>query len=973
MTDFLFNVNMSTTDSGHASSIDSEEKRWAYFVAPKYFEYFSKETNSLDYSSLLAKENLLNLEGSEMCFQTMERNSRNKHQLFAQYQVGSESAYMYWNYYGKDSGSTDQGAIVITYLVPENGEYSLQGPLAILSHHQKTIKGAILTIGTFSNSQANPSFTPLLIHTFNQEVLDGEARQIKDLSSEEALQNMQLNAGDEIVFIFGSPRKNHSGMTVIDRDIRIVSDVLPAKKSIDDISLFLSRLDFDNPETLEVKEAMDAGDKDKAFDLYKSKLGERVLKLPKLEKVSYWLHGHANADQLLEGVLSTGHYGAPGTTTYTIGKPGSVDWFKVPEDGYDVILRDITTMHWTNKLAEAYAKTGDRRYLDAYIGYWSDFTTNWYPLFHQKMRDAEFKQLLNGSIQWSLRSRLYIAWRIEVLKQGLKLILHRATEQDTLADLDNAQLAMLLMHLYDREFPAALRFLLGAGGVPNQQAHLAEGMFFFSMFLYDVKGANVWRSSSLDSTLSKGGYLADGTDMEQSFNYNKGLAPALTKYKILAESFLPEDHSPDWLLEITKRIKYRNYFMQSIVMPMSGQPICGKNNTWKEYNKPKKFMPGLEYDLLLSQIINNKFYGDNTAPDPNFRSIYFPYGGYACLRSDWSSDALYAFMKVSRQGRGHMNHENNGIAFSAFGRQMLINSSHNAYSPKKQWKDYGYSSISYNTIAVDGYGQKDRKDIHIPSAYTTTLSNRFLDGNAFSFAEGNYDRDYGGYNFTDPKKEDSVITGVQHKRQLLLLREQKIMIVTDIVESENEHRFTQSWNFPPDYQEKEIHAQDKIIKTNRAEDANVALYQFTDTELEYEKFHGLNEDGRVLGWVGMKDKETGLDMTPAVDIHSSWRGQGKNVLITVIVPYKTLNPVHSIKPSKEGTGFDLVLSGGEKIEYTYGGAEQEASLKTENAQFKLLPGGGYEQDSEGTKKAIIIPNGFKWDDRPESILPIYDH
>jgi hypothetical protein len=279
--------------------------------------------------------------------------------------------------------------------------------------------------------------------------------------------------------------------------------------------------------------------------------------------------------------------------------------------------------------------------------------------------------------------------------------------------------------------------------------------------------------------------------------------------------------------------------------------------------------------------------------------------------------------------------------------------------------------LSYNTIAVDGYGQGKYKGT-VPTVYATPLKNRFLDGQAFSFAEGVYDRSYGGYNCIDPTKEKSVITDVSHRRQLLLLREEKIIIVTDVVESEAEHRFTQTWNFPPDFRQDEISAADGVISANGPDDVNLVMYQFMDGSLEYEKFYGLKEDGRILGWVAQADGASGLPMTPAVDLHGSWRSKGQKVLITVIVPFKISNPVQSIESLSQGKakGVTIALAGGKMVEYLSAGGE-EAWLKTDAAELTLLPGGGFEQDAMGARQSILVPETFTWEMTPKGEKPVY--
>ncbi len=750
-----------------------------------------------------------------------------------------------------------------------------------------------------------------------------------------------------------------------------------------DKSQVLSQLDFARPGLSGLKSALDAGKADEAFDLYKTILASRAATLPPVDSFTFWLFNPAKATELLDGVLTTGHYGQGGTTTYTIGKPGAVDWFKIPEDGYDAVVRDISTMQWTCKLAEAYSKTGDKRYLDAYLGYWCDFADNWSAGFQIKMRDPQFRGLINGSIAWAANSRLYNAWRLESLGAGLRTILQRAKTDHTLPDIDNARLAKVLKHLYFWEIPPSMRFLIEDGGVPNQQLQLSGEMFLFSIFLNDMKGAENWRRASLDNVLNGSGYLPDGTDMEQSFNYNKRLPGSLFRSISLAQA-LPAGERGDWLSGMEERCKYRFYFMHSLVMPMGGQPICGGNNDlWDDYEKPLKLMPGItDRDRVgkngkypLSEVIRDRFYGERNMPEPAFRSIYFPYGGYYTLRSDWSPDALYSFIKVSRPGCGHMREGNNAATFCAFGRHLLVNSGSNNYDPKSTIKSYGYSSISQNSIAVDGYGQTLNLEATPPAAYETPLNYRFLDGKHFSFAEGVYDRLYSGWNFLDAKLTDQrIIRDVQHKRQVLLLRDEKIWIVTDVVRSGQEHRFTQTWNFPPDFKPDEVAAKDAVIRTSRSANVNIELYQFMDGRLDYDKYYGFNEAGRTLGWVARADQKTKLDVTPAVDLHASWRSKGEKILITIVVPFKADNPVKSIRPltQKKAEGVELALKDGRVVEYVYGAEKAEATLKTPEATLILLPGGGYEEDAKSKERLpIIVPTGFRWEFDGNSENPNY--
>jgi len=1004
-TDFYLNVSQETRGNEHGSESGLPGPAWSYWLAPDYYRFLDKESGNLDYGKLLNCANLRPVQiAGDMTFQTIKRNEKGR--LCHDYSISAEGVSLYWSDYTAPSGNSlaydakgtnfqasasinwkinhvpphselSCSAVVIKFRVPKAGRYSLRGNLSYLS--EQPAKDAVFTVGVLRK----PGFSLLFTHVFGQETPASESKLFKVLDQEPSVQNQSLALGDEIIFFVGSPNGNSLKLNIIDDDVRIVSEDLPPGHAISKKARVLSLLNFASPDLVGVKAAYETGRIDDAFEKFKAVLAERVSALPPVVNFGFWIHGSAKADELLNGVLTTGHYGLLGTTTYSIGKPGSVDWFKVPEDGYDVILRDLATMQWSNKLAEAYARTGEKRYLDCYLGYWSDFAVNWYPSFQSHMRDAKFRKRLGGdSISWSANSRLYNAWRLDTLVAGLYFVFRRAKADSALAAVSNDKLAAILTHLYFWETPRSMRFLLDGGGVPNQQQHLAGGMFGLSVILSDMKGAALWQKAALDNILVGSGYLPDGTDMEQSFNYNKGLYEKLERFTSFAPA-LPASQRGDWLPRMREMEKYRDYFMHAIVMPMTGQPICGNNNTWPEYSTPVKLMPGITdavtsrdfSKLPLSAAIKDRFYGGRKMPEPTFRSVYFPYGGYYALRSDWTPDALYNFMKVSRPGRGHMREENNAVTFCALGRQLLINSGANPYSPKTIIPKYGLSSISQNTIAVDGYGQQLNFEACPPAAYDTPLNYRFLDGKHFSFAEGVYDSAYGEWNFMDQELDGKkVVRDVRHARQVILLRDEKLWIVTDIVRSEQEHCFTQIWNFPPDFAPDQVSATNGVISTNRPDDVNIALYQFIDGPLVYAKYHGSNASGRTLGWVAMPDKATGLDATPAVDIHCSWRGKGQQILITVIVPFKGGNPVHGIRALRRGKaeGVEVTLKDGRNVEYLYGTDNAEAVLKTNNAMFTIIAGGGCETDAgTGARINVIVPTGFRWESDGISERPSY--
>jgi hypothetical protein len=758
------------------------------------------------------------------------------------------------------------------------------------------------------------------------------------------------------------------------------------KKEISVFSQVLNLIDINKPGLEDVREYYLRNNYESAFRRYKEILVKRVASFHQVENFSYWLYAPADADELLEGVLTTNQYGKSIKTTTRIGLPGQVQWYKVPEDGYTTLLRDITTMHWVTKPAQAYSVTGNVKYLKAWQGYWADFATNW-PAEYQKARSSPdvMKLVEKNSIAWS-DIALYIGWRLESFTQGFNAVCHRALQDEAIDSIDDAMLAKLLVHLDTFEAHRGIEWIERDGGVPNQRVHCATSMFELGVYLNDFKNSEKWRNLGI-MEVQRSGFLPDGTDMEQSLNYNKGLPLTINKFLETADN-LPESEKGPWLDRLRQMYKYRYYYMHAIAKPNGAQPIIGKNNTWRDIDKPQQFMPGLSNDNMIEDfsllplsknILEYVYLKKKGASPPAFESIFFPYGGYAVLRDGWDNERLYCFMKTSRAGNGHMREGGNGLEISAYGQDIFVNSGGEPYNPDYKHKGFWHSTVAHNSISVDGYSQMLRHNADIPVVYEAPIKARFLAGEHFAFAEGEFTGGYSGWNFkkhgtSAPKiheiPHDVVIDDVVHSRQIIMLKDEKIWVITDIVESKSEHTFSQSWLFAPEYKPEMVSCGENAITAQIQDGVNVSLYQFGIDKLKYSKYYGVFEDDCIMGWGGKAiDSEKGI-FTPAVSLLSEWNGKGRQVLVTVIVPYKNTNPVKNIKSMDKG--FIISLTDENKVSYNYVGDDKiEAELKTTNGSFILSPGGGYEIDRNGNEVSVIVPKRFNWKDTPNGEIPVY--
>ena len=711
---------------------------------------------------------------------------------------------------------------------------------------------------------------------------------------------------------------------------------------------------------------------------------KRIAQTPEIKHPYYWLHGPADADELLRGVLTTRQYGKFADSKTEIGLPGQVRWFRFPDDGYDLLVRDIASMQWTGKLAEKYKKTGDSRCLDAWLGYWQDFAENWPKQYEQIRRRREYlERLPQHSIQWC-DIPLYIGWRIQSFLQGLNAVSRRP---EAPGRIDNEKFAKILLHIAEYEAGTAERQMSAKEWLPNQRQHCAIQLFLLGCFMPEHRNAVKWRKSGLEN-VQNSGILPDGSDMEQSFNYNADLPEKIAEMMRAARQ-LPPDQREDLLKELEEIYRARYYFLHALAKPDGSLPIAGKNNTWRDYGRRHQAMPGLsssaeffkgsnesrntsgllsDFSMLpLSRQIKEFVY-EKRGMLPAFNSITFPFGGWSVLRSGWDSHALYAFMKSSRPGNGHWREGGNGLEIHALGQALIVNSGGEMYHPDPRMNEYWNATVAQNSVSVDGCGQKIRLGAKVPRIWNSTIGDRFLSGREFDLMEGKYTGKYAGWNFyrdgTNVKTfnrqpYDEIIDDVTHCRTVVLVKSAGVFIVRDTLRSSKSHLFTQSWLLPPEYDPSQVRITSNHVETERPESVNAAFYFYGIDNLKFSLHYGICRENQILGWVArLADKEKWL-FTPAVHLFAEWNSRGTRTLYTVIVPFRGENPVAAQKALPDG--FELKLKNGKTLRL--------ADRKLTSGPYTLSAEG---ESFRGTTLPITVPEYFRWKVTEKGVVPVYE-
>ncbi|MEM1210728.1 MAG: heparinase II/III family protein [Planctomycetota bacterium] len=929
------------------------------------------------------------------------------------YAVDRDGLTAYWNH-NADAPATEmaQGAVLAVFTPPQAGRYQVQGVLrfrgwGVAEQRRAEVRvmrqsaGRTETLGAWAIPDG-PTDNP---------------QDLADLGTVPALEEVRLNAQQRLVFALEASPMNYRGIQLLDGDVTVRriggESSAPPAEGVVLAQRCLSLIDLDRPELAEVKRDYEAGRMLEAMQRYQALLMQRLAGMSADVHLKLWLFTPNTTEDLKQGYVTYAHYGQPSLTTRSfIGLPGSVEWDHQPENGYLIYTRDLATMFWASRLAESFVDDRDDAAAALWAGYWGDLGRSWLTTQRAMERnDLLLTKIPKRSILWPSRSLLYYAWRIENFFNQLLTMAPARPDALALA-LPAEDLAAILTHMVTFEIPGGLERLGRHGGAPNQRRDLAMSIVTASVVLQDFRNAEAWLNAGLvevDRFLARE-TLPDGTALEQSLNYNKSLPPNLDALRIMLANLPASPETQARLAQLEQAANDRWSMIHSLIRPDGRLPSIGKSNPYRAV------VPWPAQDrlsgLATSSAIHAAVTGDRAGKGPPFHSVYFPFGGYATLRTGWSATDHYACLKNSRPGLGHRRQGGNGLELWAFGQPLFVSSGAEQYSEQGNYKYYFDSTIAQNSIAVDGYTQQigDASPEDLP--YDTPIPARFLTHPLLDFIEGRYDRPYGGWNFKQDgsAKDPATLYGrstamdiddVEHLRQVLFLREVPMWIVVDRMTAVNQHTYTQSWCLPPSREPAGVQPDGvgrsvSVSRQGALPRIDVRHVGVDAADLEYETFYGIHAPNRILGWSSKDKGDRTYDFDPAVDLHTTWSADGTSTLVTAIAASQDdASAFAEFTPhdTADHTGFDATLADGRAVAFRAsrdGGAVDLGLAGVDGPYAAALvvtpadggPGwrvvlpasagdAGALVEPSGETVPIAMPSGFEWATTPEGMVPRY--
>jgi hypothetical protein len=435
-----------------------------------------------------------------------------------------------------------------------------------------------------------------------------------------------------------------------------------------------------------------AGDLPAALDLVAAALRARLRAQPCPYPQPPLGDSVAIADLALEGFLSL-HGSAP----VRIGRP--IDWFTRLEVDNQWTIH-LCYMYWLRHVARAHALTGR----DAYALYWLETVEDFLgrraygvpalryspavPPAELDLRTCNNGESHGGGDPW------------------ISLSCHARVDNwlgdlATLAD-HPALTAPRLLRILAALATDHVHVMLAnpRENTPNQFLAVALSLLRVGLVLPELRAAtpaflvgHARLLRALDNV-----QLPDGSDLEQSFNYNANLVRhLLVALETLGPAAPARLRAP--LLAAARR---RARFLACVVTPARQLPPVGKLG-------PEAFAPALR-DWAVRLALPELAAVADAAPEPGPPAkIVFPHGGYAVLRDHWGTDADWLLFKFSAHGIGHMHEDALSLRLTAAGRDVVVDSGNYSYTDQTPldaaMNAYGWSSRAHATVLVDGHGQ----------------------------------------------------------------------------------------------------------------------------------------------------------------------------------------------------------------------------------------------------------------------------
>ncbi|MBI5685450.1 MAG: alginate lyase family protein [Verrucomicrobia bacterium] len=233
------------------------------------------------------------------------------------------------------------------------------------------------------------------------------------------------------------------------------------------------------------------------------------------------------------------------------------------------------------------------------------------------------------------------------------------------------------------------------------------------------------------------------------------------------------------------------------------------------------------------------------------------------------TDVALAF-RAGPFGTEHQHEDKLSFVLYGFGSHLLDEMGVYSNSPGF-WRSYFGSTITHNTVMVDGLGQNRRAR---PASWTTArpLEGKWISNDAFDFASGVYDDGWGPQN----------LQTVTQRREIFFAKPD-YWVLHDLLSGSGEHTYEALFHWlPPNTVE--VHDQTKVCFSSNANRPNLAIYP-VDADVQVEVLRGWQRvphdpQSARQGWFSPGLQK--IDPAPCTVIRR--RGPAPQVIESILLP-----------------------------------------------------------------------------------------
>jgi hypothetical protein len=420
--------------------------------------------------------------------------------------------------------------------------------------------------------------------------------------------------------------------------------------------------------------------------------------------------------------------------------PGGPKW---NEDPYQVkywlfyffSLRPTTNLLW------AYYRTGDVRYRDKLIAILRSYVR------HDATNPPSSRLGMDDPHALAFRAMVLLNTYAKLKRSG-----------DLPKDL-GAALPASIRRVCDK-----LMLPINYQGTNNHGFTQAIALLLVSANMPDMADSDKWATMAQSRLrqLLAGTIDPDGVENEKSPFYHFYVLDFM-----LQTSAWARDHGVALPADFDLRADQMAGYATQIVWPNGEIPLLGSSVQLRPARSVELYadlfarMPNFEFAVTA---------GAGGTP-PVERAVIFPYSGQAILRSRIEAGTEYAdntqlLMDVGMPISKHAHLEALAIVYYAHGRELLPDSGLHTYNENTAY-DYFHGTTAHNTISVDG---RDQDGGPVRAGAT-------IERDGWSYQSG----------------AAAVYRGVQHRRSVLLLAKDLVLVVDDVAGSKS-HAYRQLWH-----------------------------------------------------------------------------------------------------------------------------------------------------------------------------------